>query len=239
MPIRKKKPRGRISYKQSHLLGILSEVSHMLAAFLPIRRKGKRPISQVQRGLLAVFAGVTPVLAIFCLFFAWYALPRYSNRWDMPGTSVLLSSPRYLAVNEEEELRIAVKNEKDNAIQVSYRLDGSKTVPLFVEQSGTNIFFTGTIRQAEQVERKVRMFVPYDFGGGQADKTLGRMIGLILVGTIEGQITQPVEITSLSTAPVPWPRTLFGAFFSVLTGVFVWFVKEYWIITKEALEKMK
>ena len=155
----------------------------------------------------------------------------------MPPATLLLSSPRYLTVNEEEELRFAVKNEKDSAIRISFRLDGSNTLPVFIDQGGTNIFLTGALRGSEQIERKVKVFIPYDLLGGKASDTLGQSAGLTLWGSINNASSQQIASLPLSTMPVPGARALLGVSFSMLTGVFFWFVKEWWSITKEALEK--
>lgn len=207
---------------------------------MPRRRKRiPRGVSHIRRGLLAVSGGVTLVLGFSCLFFGWYALPRYSNRLDIPPITLLLSSPRYVAVNEEEEVRVALKNTRADSVQAIFRLDGGSTIPVFIGQSGTNIFMAGTIRGAEQIERKVTVFIPYDFGGGQANDTLGKRIGLTLWGGMEGCTVQQIALLPLSTAPMPWPRRLFGASFSMLTGVFVWFAKEWWDTMKQARGKAK
>src|SRR5262245_51924850 len=82
------------------------------------RRKTAAGLPRPQRKLAAILSVATPVSAIFCLFFGWYALPRYSCQWEAQPAMILLSSPRYFALNEEEEVRVAVRNESDSPIQV-------------------------------------------------------------------------------------------------------------------------
>lgn len=163
-----------------------------------------------------------------CSFVIWYALPRYSNRWEEPPATILLSSPRYFALNEEEEIRVAVRNENDSSIQVHLKLDGSKTTPVFIEHNGTNIISAGEIRGGEQIERRVKVMIPYDFSGGSVSEPMG----LALRGKVEGKTVQ--QSLPLSVMPVPWARKLFGAFFTLLVAVVAWIAKEWWDVTKEA-----
>jgi hypothetical protein len=197
-------------------------------------RRVRRGILRRQRGLLKITGGLTLVLAISCWFFGNFALPRYSDHWEVPPLILWVSSPRYLAVNENEELRIAVKNEGSSSILASFMLDSNSAAPVFIEQEGTNIFFAGDILGAEQIERKLKLFIPFDFGGGQTNNTLGMDVGLTLLGNIELQGPEQIAALPLSVAPFPWHRKLFGAFFSALAGTLAWAFKEWWSIQKEA-----
>jgi len=205
-----------------------------LRSVFPVRkRKAPAGLSRPQRKLAAILSVATPFSTIFCLFFGWYALPRYSNRWETPPATILLSSPRYFALNEEEEIRVAVRNENDSSIQVQLRLDGSKTAPVFIEHNGTNIISAGEIRGGEQIERRVKVMIPHDFSGGWTSEPLG----LALWGKVEGKTVR--QSLPLSVIPVPWARKLFGAFFTVLAAVIAWITKEWWEVTKEASWKAR
>lgn len=207
---------------------------------MPWRRgKFSRGILRNQRGLLKTTGGLILVFTISCLFLGIYILPRYSDQWDFPPVKVRVSSRRYLTVNEDEELRIAVKNQSDKSILASIRLDGSGDVPVFIEQDGTNLFFSGSIHGSEQIERRVNVFVPYDFGKGKANDTLGKDIILTLWVGLGIQKSEQIAEFHLSTVPIPRPRTLFGLFFSILAGTLTWAFKEWWTIQKEALGRRK
>ena len=197
------------------------------------RRKPAAGIPRPQRKLAAILNVATPVSEIFCLFFGWYALPRYSCQWEAQPAMILLSSPRYFALNEEEEVRVAVRNESDSPIQVYLKLSGSRTVPAFIEYNGTNIISAGEIRGGEQIERRIKVMIPYDFSGGRPSKPTG----LSLRGNVEGKIVQ--QPLPVSVIPLPWARKLFGAFFTALAAVIAWIAKEWWDITKEASGKTK
>jgi hypothetical protein len=197
------------------------------------RRKTAAGLPRPQRKLAAILSVATPVSAIFCLFFGWYALPRYSRQWETQPAMIMLSSPRYLAFNEEEEIRVAVRNESDIPIQVNLKLSGSITVPAFIEYNGTNVISAGEIRGGEQIERRVKVMIPYDFGGGLPS----RPAGLALRGNVEGKIVR--QSLPISVIPFPWARKLFGAFFTALAAVIAWIAKEWWDITKEASGKIR
>ncbi len=205
-----------------------------LRRIFPVRRRRTAAgLSRPQRKLAAILSVSAPVSAIFCLFFGWYGLPRYSNRWETPPATVLLSSPRYFALNEEEEIRVAVRNENDSSIQVYLKMDGSKTIPVFIEYNGTNIISAGEIRGGEQIERRVKVMIPYDFSGRWTSEPMG----LALQGKVEGKAVQ--QSLPLSVIPIPWARKLFGAFFTALAAVIAWIVKEWWDVTKEASGKTR
>ena len=194
-----------------------------------------RPIQRKNRGLLAVITGIIPILTIYLLFFAWHSLPRYSKSWNSSPVSILFSSPRYLAVNEVEELRIAIINRGTEPVNVSFNLRENNSAPIFIENNGTSFFFEGIVRESEQVEQKVQIFIPYDFSSTGVRDTLNEPINLVIQGSFDNSPYRDIGAISLTTMPVPWARTLLGVFFSMFTGVFLWFVKELWNINKEVL----
>ena len=196
-----------------------------------------KPTPRKNRGLLAIFAGITPILALYSLFFAWHVLPRYSNHWKLSSTTITLSLPQYLAVNEEEELRIAIKNEDISSLQVQYILSSSSQFPVFIDYKGTNIFMSGTLQEAEQVNRIVKIFIPYSFSGKDNGEILNGPVDLTLQGSINGGALEEITVVNLSTVPIPWAKTLLGTSFSILTGVFLWFTKEWWDATKKVLDE--
>ena len=203
------------------------------------RRRFPRGILRKQRGLLKASGGLILVLTISCLFLGNYTLPRYSAHWDFSPVTLWVSSPHYLVVNEDEELRISMKNESDNSILASFRLETNNNIPVFIEQDGTNLFFSGVIRGSEQIERRIKIFVPYDFGRGRTNDTLGKDIVLTLWGGLGIQKPKQIAELHLSTAPIPRLQALFGLVFTVLVGILTWAFKEWWTIQKEALGRRK
>lgn len=195
-----------------------------------------RRTSPAQRLLLVIFSGLGPVLAIYSLFFGWYALPRYSAKWEnFSHTVILISSNRFFAINEEEEIRIAIKNSDTISTHLTLRLDGDSLLPIFISQGGSNIFWSGNLRPAEQIERKVKLFVPFDFSIAPADQTLNRNLGLTVWGAVKSQQMQIVGALPINTAPLPWHRRLFITSLTLLTASGSWLAKEWWDISKDDL----
>jgi len=199
------------------------------------RKKTPKKGSSYQKTLFKLSGGIALILAIFCWFSGTYALPRHSERQVHKQIIIWLSSPEYLSVNEEAVFRFSLKNSQGNAILANFRLDSNDTIPAFIELEGTNIFWDGIIKGNEQVDRQVNVFIPFDFGGGNTNHTLGKKIGLTLWGKTGIQPFENITEISVHTAPIPWPKTLFFGSLSTLSSLLLWVAKEWWDTTRKEL----
>jgi hypothetical protein len=173
------------------------------------------------------------ILASFWLFLAYYSWQEYSQHWDIQPVKVIISSPQYLSAGEEEEIRIAVENDRDSTVQAVFKLTNSGQRLNFLEHEGSNVFYRGDIQSQEQVTRKLKVFFPFGFGNGQANNVLGQPAGLSLGGSIDSQAPQLVADLPVKIAPFPKAKTWVNQIGIMLAGLVIWLFRELWDQTKK------
>lgn len=167
-------------------------------------------------------------------------MPRFSRQWDLRPTQpvrLLFSSPYYFSANEEEEIQIALRNETAQAITATIRVDVNKTAPIFIQNEGSNVVFSGEVQGGEQKGRVVKIYIPFDVKGSYANNTLGTNVDLSLWTRVSGYSSIRISGLPIGIAPVPWMMTLFTGVFSLLSGLSLWWIKEWWDVVKKQLEK--
>jgi len=209
----------------------------------PRRRSRKKgyALGRVQHRLLAVLSAFSLPLLVFFVFSGWYALPRYSNTWSFPPTTVYISSPLYLTVNTEEEVRVVIRNTSSDAVHARYQLNSASVFVVVAHNdgSGSNVIWDGVLSGLEQVERKLQIFIPYDYWGGHTSHTLGWVFELSISSNLVPLKQGETPKLLLSTAPIPWIPAIFKNTRAMLGVIFVWFFKEWWDIYKKQVERYR
>lgn len=188
-----------------------------------------------QRLLWWLLTAVLVVMVSFWAFVAFYTIQKYSDHWQVPPVRVLVSSPKYLSANEEEEIRFAVENNHDSNVDVAFRLVNSSPLLGFLASEGTNVFYAGPVQSQEQVNRQLKIFFPLDIS--QANNVLGKVAGLALWGSVGNTPAQKIADLPIGIAPIPWAKSLSNYLGTALAGLVLWLSKELWDQTKELGKK--
>jgi len=168
------------------------------------KRKPARALNSLRPLLMGCF-----VIAFSCwIFIASYTLPMYMGQWQVSSLKILLYSPRYLSVNDENAVRICLENVNDQVVNITIRLANDGTVISFLG-SKTNVFYSGAVEGHEQINRQLLVFIPL------SDNVLGNTAGLSLQGNIEN--TSWDEKIPTRIAPIPKIKSI-GNY---LNGIFL------------------
>jgi len=197
---------------------------------MPSRRRKRATrarLTRSQRFLVSLSGGLVPFLVLLLAFLGPYTLQVCTDHYKLGPVSILLSSPRYLEVHSEEEIRIALENGGSSAAQVAVALVSDGSRPVFIGQGKSSFFFVGMIQKREQIWRNVKVFFPFSLS------TLGQPAGLSLWGSLHNRPIWQIAILPVSTAPIPWHRRIFRGAFSLLGAFAVWAAKEWWDTQKK------
>ena len=202
------------------------------------RRKEPMPRtapSSPQRLLLwHLLAGLVVMLSLWA-FVTWHTIQRYYDQWEISSVSFLVSSPKYISANEEEEMRIGVGNSRSNDVEVVFRLVNNGPLIGFLGVEKGNSIYSGSLQSQEQVNRQLKIFFPWDVN--QANDVLGKIARLSLWGSVDNTPLQKVADLEIMIAPVPWAKSISNYLGTALGGLVLWLSKELWDQAKESSKK--
>lgn len=185
----------------------------------------KRKSNRVVRSRYTKLIKLIRSCGVLVLSFTLVLYGRYKlspmQVWELEITPIkfLVHSPAFLAVNEEEVIRVAAQNQGDTKVQSRYRLNGN-SFPVFIGgQGGTNVFFDGVSQKGEQIERQVRIFVPFDSTMFDPTAADGFPAGLVMTVSLNNRDSGFQELP-LRVAPVPMHNTIFN-WSAIFFGVFI------------------
>jgi len=204
---------------------------------MPTRKKNKTRLgfyfSRSLGLLVAVWVMVIIIGAVIGFFIS--PLQRYAESLLFGSIRALVFSPKYISLNEDEELRFAFENPTANAVTVTFGLENNSALPGFLGLQESSIIYSGTIQSRQQINRQTRVFFHTDLSRlGELSAQVPR---LGLWGSIDGS---PLEKKDLEIyfAPLPFARSLgnvLGTAFVGLTGLLA---REVWDQLKK-IEKKK
>ena len=188
----------------------------------PIIKLRARSRPQRIRSLFLAISGIGFLsLIVFWSLLGQYALPRYVYQSSYSTGTLLVSGSQYLSPNEDEKIRFALHNNLLRIVHVGLKLEVHHSAPVFFEQGGTNIIFAGAIQEAEQVERIVNIFIPYDTVQ-RPNAVLNTPIDIVALYTLEGSPSERFILPSFYIAPIPWTHTLFTGVSTLLAALISW-----------------
>lgn len=177
------------------------------------KRTSARLPSRVRRVFLAFFV----ITFSFWTFVLFYTLPMQISRWRISSLEILLYSPRYLSVGEENAMRIALENTDVTPVNATIRLVNNGPTAGFLGAE-TNIFYSGIVEGKEQINDQLLVFIPL------TPAVLGHVIEMGLEGDI-GETPWEEEL-QLHVAPLPKIKSIakylngiFAAMFGSAVGL--------------------
>jgi hypothetical protein len=171
--------------------------------------------------------GLFLLMTSFWLYVAWFALDRYSHRWKLNGMQVSVFAPKYISVNEEEEIRYSIENMEANQPDITLKLRSDGSMLSFLASPGSNNIYSGQVKRQEQINGNLKLFVPFD--RNQPINTLNKVTGLSLWGVV-GDGAESIKICDLplGTAPIPMARSVMHYLGALLAALVLWMGKEVW-----------
>lgn len=194
-----------------------------------------RLLTPVQRWVLRLSSVGIPALTLTILLLGFVVMGRYSDGWDGGGVHVQWSAPFAMIVNEEQVLRVAVRNDVSWPITVTLSVENHGPLA-FVNSQGSSHLMARDLQPGEQREFTVTVFIPHDFGRGPANWGLGQSVGLDLRLRVDQSSDVLLGTLPIKVAQVPGAGFLLNWVGGLLLGLLVWTSRELWEATKRVLE---
>jgi len=204
---------------------------------MPTRKKNKTGLGFYFSRSLGFLVAVWAMVIIIGVVIGFFTSPlqRYAESLLFGSIRALVFSPKYISLNEDEELRFAFENPTTNAVTVTFGLENNSALPGFLGLQESNIIYSGTLQSRQQINRQTRVFFHTDlFRLGELSARVPR---LGLWGSIDGL---PIEKKDLEIyfAPLPFARALWNALVTVFAGLTGLLAREVWDQLKK-IEKKK
>lgn len=174
----------------------------------------------------------TCVLAIFttmiCLwaFITRYTVQRYEGERDVYPVTVFITAPKYLSVDEDEEINLAIQNDSDVKTDATFRLVNSGPVIGLVALAESNKFYTGVVNKREHIYRQLK--IRYPFHPDRNHAILNQPADLSLWGCTAKDTEQKILDLDVRLAPIPRARWLSNLLGTALIGIMALLCHDSW-----------
>jgi len=182
-----------------------------------------------------LLAAVAIIFSVWALA-TFYAIQKYSKSLSFSPIRALVFSPKYLSMNEDEEIRFAVENPSTNPITVTFGLENNSTLPGFLGLLESSTVYSGTVQSRQQINRQTKVFFYADLS--RLGETFNQVPQLSLWGSIDNL---PAEKKNLEIyfAPLPSARSLSNYLGTVLLGLLGLLFREAWDQVKKSGRKKR
>lgn len=190
---------------------------------MPVRtRETKIQPQYVLRWLL--LATVVVVISVWAVT-TYYAIQKYSESLFFSPIRVLVLAPKYLSVNQDEEIRFVFENSSANPVSVTFGLENNSTLPGFLGLLESSTVYSGTVANRQQINRQVKVFFHAD--RTRLEETLKQVPLLSLWGNIDNSPAQ-TKTLEIYFALIPLARSLSNYLGTVLLGLVGLLFREAW-----------
>ena len=182
-----------------------------------------------------LLAAVAIIFSVWALA-TFYAIQKYSESLSFSPIRAFVFSPKYLSVNEDEEIRFAFENPIANTVSVIFGLENNSALPGFLGLLESSTIFSGTLQSRQQVNRQAKVFFHADLT--RLGEMFNRAPKLSLWGSIDNL---PAEKKNLAIyfAPIPSARSLSNYLGTVLLGLVGLLFREAWDQAKKSGRKKR
>lgn len=177
-----------------------------------------------------LLTAVAIIVSVWALA-TFYAVQKYSESLSFTPIRALVFAPKYLSVNEDEEIRFALENPSTNPVSVIFGLENNSTLPGFLGLLESSLVYSGTIQSRQQINRQIKVFFHADLI--QLGETFKQVPQLSLWGSTDNL---PAEKKNLEIyfAPIPLARSLSNYLGTVLLGLVGLLFREAWDQVKKS-----
>lgn len=179
--------------------------------------------------------------AVAIIFSVWasatfYAIQKYSDSLSFSPIRALVFSPKYLSLNEDEEVRFAFENPGTKPVSVTFGLENNSALPGFLGLLEGSTVYSGTVSSRQQINRQTKVFFHADLT--RLGETFNQVPQLSLWGSIDNL---PAEKKNLEIylAPIPSARSLSNYLGTVLLGLVGLLFREAWDQVKKSGRKKR
>ncbi len=205
---------------------------------MPVRKKKKTRFGFYFARPFGFLVAVWVVVTIIGILVAFFISPfqRYTASFSFGSIRALVVSPKYISVNEDEELRFAFENPTANAVTVTFGLENNSALPGFLGLQESSTIYSGTIQSRQQINRQTKVF--FHANVSQLRELSSRVSRLALWGSIDGS---PVEKKDLEIyfAPIPFARWVGNVLGTAFLGVGGLLARELWDQWKQTEKKKR
>lgn len=197
---------------------------------MPVRKK-KQTKFQPQRLARWFLLSAAVVIVSAWSVTTFYAIQKYSAVLSFGPIRALVFSPKYLSINEDEEVRFAFENPSAIPVSVTFGLENNSTLPGFLGLQESSTIYSGTVQSRQQINRQAKVFFHADLT--RLGETFNQVPQLSLWGSIDNS---PAEKKNLEIyfASIPSARSLSNYLGTVLLGLVGLLFREAWDQVKKS-----